>query len=314
MQPSKTAGSNNNHRALQNHKRDLIVRKRAMEASRQLCNTEARPDEDSESREGEPAQEGLEQPALVEARVLHRPRPRALPQPERELGTARGEEREREDLEAQAGNHDVDAHLVLGLGRGAGRDAATGGLQDEREQVAAAEDKGVCARAEARQVLAVDDDDAREAEVDGGAEEGGRDGEADEVDEEVVAGWVEGVLVQQYAPGVADGFAGQAEEHGCHVAPCSVAHAQVDVGDEVDAEDGGVEGVAAQRGDVVEVGEGQVAEGAVAEGVVVFENGDVAVARVVVPVVAREAGGGDEEGFDAVEWEGDGAVGVDGEA
>jgi hypothetical protein len=39
------------------------------------------------------------------------------------------------------------------------------------------------------------------------------------------------------------------------VAPCFVADAQVNVQDEVDAEYGGVEGIAAQGGDVVKMGE-----------------------------------------------------------
>lgn len=44
----------------------------------------------------------------------------------------------------------------------------------------------------------------------------------------------------------------------------------------------------------------------------VFEDGDVAVASVVIPVEAREAVGRDEEGFNTVGGDAEGAVGVDG--
>jgi len=159
-------------------------------------------------------------------------------------------------------------------------------------------------------VFAIDNDNAREAEIHSGAEEGGCDGKADEVDEEVVACGIKGVLVEKNASDVANGFADEAEEHCGHVAPCFVTGAKVEVGDDVDAEDGGVEGVAAEGGDIVEVREGEVAGCDVAEGVVVFEEGDVAVAGVVVPVEAGNAIGGDEEGLDAVEKDGEGSVRV----
>ena len=44
----------------------------------------------------------------------------------------------------------------------------------------------------------------------------------------------------------------------------------------------------------------------------VFEDGDVAVTRVIVPIEAGETIGGNEEGFDTVEWDVEGAVGVGG--
>lgn len=178
-----------------------------MKAPRQLCNTETRADEDSQSRDAQTAQEGFEQPALVQPGMLHRPRLRALPQPIRKLRTACREQCQREDLERQAGNHDIDAHLILGLSGRAARDPAARSLQDETEQITAAEDERVGAGPEAAEVFSVDDDDARQGEVDGGAEEGRRDGQADEVDEEVVAGRIERILVQENPRDVADYFA-----------------------------------------------------------------------------------------------------------
>ena len=61
-------------------------------------------------------------------------------------------------------------------------------------------------------MLAVDYNNAREAEIDCGREEGGRDGETNEVDEEVVACRVEGVLVQQDSSNVAYNLTREAEE------------------------------------------------------------------------------------------------------
>lgn len=54
-------------------------------------------------------------------------------------------------------------------------------MQAESGEVADDESDGVGPRTEAGNVLAVDNDDAGEAEVDGGGKEGGTDGEADEV-------------------------------------------------------------------------------------------------------------------------------------
>jgi hypothetical protein len=98
--------------------------------------------------------------------------------------------------------------LILRLSRRAGRDPAARRLQDEREEIAAAEDESIRAGSEPTEVFPIDDDDAREREVDGGTEERGRDGQADEIDEEVIACWVEGVLAQEDSRNVADYFAG----------------------------------------------------------------------------------------------------------
>lgn len=77
-------------------------------------------------------------------------------------------------MKGQSGDHDVDARL-LGIGAGVGGvgHGAADGLQDEGEDVAADEDDGVGAGFEAGEVFAVDEDDAREAEVDGCGEEAG---------------------------------------------------------------------------------------------------------------------------------------------
>lgn len=58
------------------------------------------------------------------------------------------------------------------------RDAASSCLQCERKQVAAYEANSVDSRLKAREMCAIGDDDAREAEIDGSAEKDGPDGQA----------------------------------------------------------------------------------------------------------------------------------------
>lgn len=60
-------------------------------------------------------------------------------------------------------------------------------MQEERDEVACHESNGVSAGAEARVLCPVDDNDAGEAEIDGRGEEGGADGEDNEIHQE---GWV----------------------------------------------------------------------------------------------------------------------------
>lgn len=61
------------------------------------------------------------------------------------------------------------------------REGAAAGLEDEGEEVGEHEDDGDGARAQPGDVLAVDGDDASQAEVDGGADEGGTDRDADDL-------------------------------------------------------------------------------------------------------------------------------------
>lgn len=68
--------------------------------------------------------------------------------------------------------------VEVGLADGEG---AAAGLEDEGEEIGEHEDDGDGARAQPGDVLAVDGDDARQAEVDGGADEGGTDCDADDL-------------------------------------------------------------------------------------------------------------------------------------
>lgn len=192
-------------------------------------------------------------------------------------------------MDGETSQHHVDSELVHRSRSCAGGDATSRSLEDEGEEIAAAEDNSVCARAEAGEVLAIDNDDSPKAEVDGGGKEGGSNSQADEINEEVVTGRVKGILVQHDATNVAYDFATEAEEHGSHVAPGLVADAEEEVSEDVETEDAGVEGIATQIRDIIEVGEGQITEGNVAEVVMVVEDGEVAVPGIVVPIKTSKA-------------------------
>lgn len=171
----------NDHRALQDHEDQLVVRQLAVEPLLQLDQPVHAPHEDRRRRHRDAGQEQPPHPRAPQ-RLEPRVQPPLLPPHlHRELGAQRHERRQRRDLAGEAGDHDVDADVLGVLVVRRRGEAAAGGLQDERDEVAADEEEGVGARADARDVLAVDDDDAAEAEVDGGAEEGRADGEADEV-------------------------------------------------------------------------------------------------------------------------------------
>lgn len=68
--------------------------------------------------------------------------------------------------------------------------------------------------------MPVDGNDAREAEVNSCGEEGGSNGQPNEVDDEVVV--VEIVLPEHDAPDVADDLKDRATNNGDEVAPCAV--------------------------------------------------------------------------------------------
>lgn len=54
-------------------------------------------------------------------------------------------------------------------------------MEDEREKVTADEDEGIGSGLDSRGTFSIHDDDTGEAEVDGGGQESGANGQADEV-------------------------------------------------------------------------------------------------------------------------------------
>lgn len=71
------------------------------------------------------------------------------------------------------------AYIELGVRVCGGGERTTHGLQDQGGEITADEDVGVCEGLEAGEVLPVDDHDASEAEIYGGAEEGWTEGYTD---------------------------------------------------------------------------------------------------------------------------------------
>lgn len=98
-----------------------------------------------------------------------------------EIGAETEENPQRCHLAGKTCYHDVDpgltqVWLIVVRSRGNG---SSGSLQHKREEVAKNEDDGVCSWLETGDILAVDNDDMTEADVDGGTEEGRTNGEAD---------------------------------------------------------------------------------------------------------------------------------------
>ena len=88
-----------------------------------------------------------------------------------------------------------------------------------------------------------------ETEVDAGCDERRRNGKRDKIDQEAVE--VEDVIAEHYAADVPDDFTEEAERHPGHEGPGLVANAEEEMGDDQNAENGGIDGVAGEGGDVV---------------------------------------------------------------
>ena len=165
-----------NHRPLQDHKRHLVIGNGPIETLLQLRNTVYRTDEDEHNSRAErilEPSELLRVPQLDEAYVLG-----ALTRPaqaEYEFQPQSHEEEQRDDLKHNTSDHDGPSCLALGVIIGCGCEPAAGALKDERDEVACHEGDCVGARAEAGDLLAVDDDYAGETDVEGAGEEGGAD-------------------------------------------------------------------------------------------------------------------------------------------
>lgn len=105
-----------------------------------------------------------------------------LPDTSGEISTKNDEDSQRDHLARKSRNHDIDPRLpqrlilVGGISQG-----TTNSLQHQTEDVTADEDDSVSPWFEASEMFPVHDDNAREAEIDPCAEEGGGDSQADEI-------------------------------------------------------------------------------------------------------------------------------------
>lgn len=203
MQRGQAEASRDDHEALEDHEHGLVAsEQRAVEAARELGASIHAAGEDSNGGDGEADQEAAEEARVHEIEVGWVPGALAGPDAFGEPGGGEGEDDEGDDLEDQADQHEVLADVSGALGVGGGGDAAAGGLEKEADEIAGGEDDGVGARLEVGEVGAVDDDNAGEAQVDGGAEQSGGNGQGDEVYEEVIA--VKGRVVKHDPSNVAD--------------------------------------------------------------------------------------------------------------
>lgn len=194
MQGGQEAARHDDHGALQDHEQHLVVGEQvAAETAREFYAAVHAPGEDGDGRDGEAAEEDVEDARAHEGLVVRVPGVLVGPHAVRKVAGGDGEEDQGEDLEAQTGQHDVLAdseHVLVPRRRG---DAASNGLEKQTDEVAGAEDDGVGTGLEPGQVGAVDNDDAGEAEVDGGAQESRGNSQTDKIGKEVIV--VKGLVV-----------------------------------------------------------------------------------------------------------------------
>lgn len=106
-------------------------------------------------------------------------------QAEGKVDAEKHEECEGDDLEDETSNHDIDSDLLCVVVVSGSSEAATGALEDEREEVAADEDEGIGPGLDSRGAFSIHDDNTGEAEIDGGSQEGGTNRQADEISDNI---------------------------------------------------------------------------------------------------------------------------------
>lgn len=99
----------------------------------------------------------------------------------RKIPAQNNEHNKRNDLQYQTSHHDMNPHLLHGV-RGCTRGFCPAQrLEYQGHNIADDEGDGICAWLESCQILAENDNDAGQAEVDGCREEGRANGEGDEI-------------------------------------------------------------------------------------------------------------------------------------
>ena len=193
MESVQDEHGDDDHSPLEADKEALVPYKSARPALAQLGDAVNRSDEDAQGRQRQGDEEGAERGAGpqrgvfrvqggVAAQCAHPPQ-----RLDEEIETEELEEQEGEDLKGQPRHHDVVARVGASvLVAGDGCHAAANGLEEEGEDVAGDEDAGVRERFEVRVFRAEGDDDAGEGEVDTRGEEGGGNGQADDLHQETI--------------------------------------------------------------------------------------------------------------------------------
>lgn len=170
------------HRPFQYHERNLIIGNWPIETLLQLRNTVDRPTEDKHNSRSERALEPSEPFRISKLDEVYVPGALAhSAEAEYEFQPQSHKNKQRDNLEHHPGNHDGPSCFARGVGIGRGSEPAASTLKDERDAVARHECDCVGARAELRDVSAVNNYYAREAEVESSGQEGGADCQRDEV-------------------------------------------------------------------------------------------------------------------------------------
>ena len=190
MEQIQDQHGHHDHGALEANEKVLVLDQSARPALTQFGDAVDRSDENAKSRQRQRDQEDPELGAASQRRVfrIQGRIAQSVHPPERldcEIQTQQLEHEQREDLERQSRDHDVIAGIgALVLVAGHGCHAAADCLEQEGDDVARDEDARVGEGFDVRVFGAKGCDDAGEGEVDAGCEEGGSDGQADDLHEE----------------------------------------------------------------------------------------------------------------------------------
>lgn len=168
MENIKHGNSSNHHRAIQRNEIPLRGNQIPIPSLRQLNRPVNTPHIDTKHRENHRREQRHNRPLHLLQQPLGQ-------RPPDKIRRAEHENRNREQLEDDSRDHRVGARIGVAVdlvGFGGGH-AAADGLDNERDDVAGAEDPEVEAWAEDRGFAAEKFDEAAEEDVDAGCEEGG---------------------------------------------------------------------------------------------------------------------------------------------
>lgn len=206
MSDSENQDGQYNHYALEDNELGLVAHELAPPSASQLRDTVDASGEDANEGDDNGTHEAAEGCLVEECDCLFGELVTAAVGADCVLDEEVAKEGEDDNLEDDTGNHEVRTDVLqAGSIVGRGCNTTTRSLEDEREDVTSDEDVCVPGWAEAGPRLAEGEGDVLESEVDTGGDEGRRDDETADLDLE--AKFIEGVLPQQDASDVADGFA-----------------------------------------------------------------------------------------------------------
>lgn len=253
MKHSKTRRGQDDHRAIQDHELDLIVRQMAGKPLTEFDRSEDRPDEEECGGGEESIEEVLEALAGHQIRKLGVAERRIMGAvgAVQEFEASGREEEEGGDLDGEAGDEDVGtcvdlriavsdywfcpgvarviAYHVLIRHRIASRYPATSSLNDQAQDVATQEYRCVRPGPNPTDPCAIHHHDPSQREIDPSREEDGSNGERNEVPEEVIP--VKRIAMQEDACDVSEDFGQETKTHGDCQASSLVFPAQEGLGE-----------------------------------------------------------------------------------